>query len=232
MNLAHEDIFIREEALIGREGLKKLTAARVAICGLGGVGSYLAEALARSAIGHLLLIDCDTVTVSNINRQLCALHSTVGQNKADVVAARINDINPKCQVKIEKIFLDESSEIAKILQDIDYIGDAIDYMPGKIALITYAYHHKMPLISSMGAGRRLDPLKFSIADISKTFDCPMAKTLRQQLRTLGIHKGVQVVFSSEIPLPASAEYIGSIAFVPSVAGLVMASKIVKDIIEK
>lgn len=232
MNKSQEEIFIREETLIGKKALEQLATAQVAVCGLGGVGSYLAEALARSAIGNLLLIDFDQVTVSNINRQLCALQSTVGRDKANVVASRIADINPDCQVKTIKIFLDESSDMAKIFQGIDYIGDAIDYIPGKIALITYAYRHNLPIISSMGAGRRLDPLRFSIEDISKTYNCPLAKELRRRLRRLGIDKGIKVVFSSELPLPAKGEFPGSISYVPSVAGLIMASEIVKDIINK
>lgn len=230
MNKSHEEIFIREETLIGKKSLDQLAAAHVAVCGLGGVGSYLAEALARSAIGNLLLIDFDQVTVSNINRQLCALHSTVGQDKANVVASRIADINPDCQVKTMKIFLDESSDMEKIFQGIDYIGDAIDYIPGKVALITYARRHNLPIISSMGAARRLDPLKFSIADISKTYNCPLAKEMRRRLRRLGIDKGIKVVFSSELPLPAKGKFSGSISYVPSAAGLIMASEIVKDII--
>lgn len=232
MTYAQEDIFTREEALIGKDGLAKLNAVEVAVCGLGGVGSYLAEALARCFVGKLLLIDFKQVSISNINRQLCALQSTVGLDKADVVASRIADINPDCQVRISKIFLDNNSDMAEIFQGIDYIGDAIDYIPGKIALIAYAKSHNVPIISSMGAGKRLDPLKLTITDISKTYNCPLAKEVRRHLRALGIDKGVKVVFSSELPLPAHSEYLGSIAFVPSVAGLLLASEIVRDILNK
>lgn len=232
MSFSEEDIFIREEALIGKAGLAKLAKAKVAVCGLGGVGSYLVEALARCAIGNLLLIDFDQVAASNINRQLCALQSTVGLDKADVIAARIKDINPDCRIEIKKIFLDENSDMGDIFDQINYIGDAIDHMPAKTALIEYAYHHQLPIISSMGAGRRLDPSKMAITDIANTHSCPMAKSMRHRLRQIGITKGVKVVFSSELPMPASGEFIGSIAFVPSVAGLLMASEIVNDILEK
>ncbi len=232
MSYSSDEIFVREQALIGEQGLVKLTAAKIAICGLGGVGSYLAEALARAAIGSLVLIDFDQVAVSNINRQLCALHSTIGQDKADVIAQRIADINPACRVQISKQFIDVNTDFAALFKGCDYIGDAIDYVPGKLALIEYAYQQGVPLISAMGAGRRLDPTKFEIADISQTHGCPLAKNMRKQLKERGITKGVKVVFSTEQPLPAAGDAIGSISFVPSVAGLMMAGAIIADVLQR
>ena len=229
--LPYEEIFAREKVLIGEAGLKKLAAASVAICGLGGVGSYLAEALARSAIGRLLLIDFDQVAVSNINRQLCALSSSVGRDKADVIAERIEEINPACELQIAKVFIDEDSNFPELLAGIDYIGDAIDYVPGKIALIEYAYRQQIPVIAAMGAGRRLDPGKLLVADISQTFCCPLAKSMRRKLREREIYQGVKVVFSTEQPLPAAGDEIGSMAFVPAAAGMLMASQIVRDLLD-
>lgn len=226
----YQEIFNREQLLIGAEGLQKLASATVAVCGLGGVGSYLAEALARSAVGGLLLIDFDQVAVSNINRQLCALSSTVGMDKADVIAGRISEINPDCQVVVAKTFIDEATPLQELLAGVDYLADAIDYVPGKLALIEYAYRCQLPIISAMGAGRRLDPSKLQIADIAQSFACPLAKTIRRRLRERGIEHGVKVVFSSEQPLPAQGDEIGSIAFVPSVAGLLMAGQIVRDLL--
>jgi tRNA A37 threonylcarbamoyladenosine dehydratase len=232
MAYAREEIFARQRALIGDVGMEKLAKSSIAICGLGGVGSYLAEALARCAIGHLLLIDFDRVDVSNINRQLCALHSTVGQYKADIVAERIADINPDCRVEIAKIFLEPDSNLAQLLSGIDYLADAIDHVPAKLSLIEYAYHRDLPLISAMGAGRRLNPHCLQVADISATHGCPLARIIRKQLRERGIRRGVKVVFSAEQPLPVTEGNLGSMAFVPSVAGLLMAAEIVNDILQR
>ena len=229
--LSYAEIFAREAALIGQAGVKKLAAASVAVCGLGGVGSYLVEALARSAIGKLLLIDFDQVAVSNINRQLCALSSTVGRDKAYVIAERIREINPFCELRIAKVFIDENIPFPELLAGIDYIGDAIDYVPGKIALIEYAYQQQIPIIAAMGAGRRLDPSKLMIADIAKTYGCPLAKNIRKRLRERGIYSGVKVVFSTEPPLPTEGDELGSMAFVPAVAGMMMAAQIVRDILD-
>lgn len=230
MSYGFDEIFVREKALIGNSGLSKLRAAKVAVCGLGGVGSYLAEALARSAVGHLLLIDFDQVAASNINRQLCALQSTVGQDKADVVAARIADINSECVVQCRKIFLSAETDYQELFSGLDYIADAIDHVPAKLAMIEYAYQHNQRIISAMGAGRRLDPTELRISDIAKTHGCPLAKSIRKQLRERGIEQGIKVVFSPEPALPVEGE-IGSMAFVPAVAGLLMASEIVQDILD-
>jgi tRNA threonylcarbamoyladenosine dehydratase len=230
MSYSSEQIFSRELALIGKEGLARLAAARVAVCGLGGVGSYLVEALARSGIGQLLLIDFDLVAPSNINRQLCALQSTVGRPKVEVVAERIADINPLCRVEARRLRLAPDSDFAAVLSGVDYIGDAIDELPAKIALIAYAYHNAVPLISAMGAGRRLDPTQLQVADISQTQGCPLARRLRKSLREIGIERGVKVAFSNEPPLEIKEETMGSIAFIPSVMGLLLASQIVRDLL--
>ncbi len=225
-----EELYQRELSLIGKEGLDRLERARVAVCGLGGVGSYAAEALARCGVGQLTLVDFDKVDVSNINRQLCALHSTVGRDKADVVAERIADIDPACRVRKEKIFLDENTDMDALFADTDYIVDAIDHVPAKIAMICYAHGRGLPLISAMGAGRRVDPSCLRTADISETSGCPLARNIRKLLRERGINKGVKVVFSTERPLPVKEGELGSIAFVPSVAGLLMASVVVRDLL--
>jgi tRNA threonylcarbamoyladenosine dehydratase len=229
MSQFDQEVFVREIALLGADGFAKLTKANVAVCGVGGVGSYLAEALARAGIGKLIIIDFDQVTKSNINRQLYALHSTLGQDKAELAARRINDINPECQVEVKKIFLDEHTDYNELFADIDYIADAIDYVNGKVAMIKFAKSNDIPIISSMGTGRRLDPTRMAIADISKTYNCPLAKSIRHQLKQIGIYKGVNVLFSDELPIKSDEDFISSISFVPSVAGLIMASKIVKDI---
>ena len=225
------DIFQRQLVLIGEKNFTKLQSATVVICGLGGVGSYITEALARCGIGRLILIDHDKVDISNINRQLCALQSTVGQYKVDVISARIADISPSCKIETRQMFIDEDN-IADIFEfNIDYIADAIDYVPGKLALIEHCQKKKIPIISAMGAGRRFDPCKLKLADVSKTHTCPLAKNIRKQLRSRGITAGVQVVFSEEEPLKQieNTSIIGSIYFVTSVMGLIMASEIVKNL---
>ncbi len=229
MSYPREDIYQRELALLGADALARLAESRVAVFGVGGVGSYAVEALARSGVGHLLLVDFDTVAVSNINRQLCALHSTVGMAKVDVMAARIADIDPACQVTVVKDFIDENTNLDVLLSGVDYLIDAIDHVPAKISLICYAVQHQLPVISAMGAGRRLDPAKLAVADISQTYGCPLARNIRKNLREKGISSGVKVIFSSEQAMPVEPGQLGSIAFVPSVAGLLMASEAVKDL---
>ena len=233
---SHAEIFQRQQALLGDKAMEALAQAHVAVCGLGGVGSYLVEALARSGIGALTLVDFDRVAVSNLNRQLCALQSTVGQEKAEVVAARIQDINPYCRLQLKKSFFTDDNA-AQILGKVDYIADAIDHIPGKVGLIAYAKEQEIPIISAMGAARRVDPARLRIADISETHVCPLARMLRKELRWREIERGVTVVFSEE-PAKAQekisasgeeAQFLGSVAFVPSVMGLLMASVIVRDL---
>lgn len=233
--------FARTELLIGEQGVAKLAASTVAIFGVGGVGSYVVEALARAGIGKLVLIDHDTVSLTNINRQLPALQSTIGQSKVGVMAQRILDINPDCQVEAIQQFYDKTHSEALIRSEYTYIVDAIDSITAKVDLIVTAMEKKIPIVSSMGAGNKLDPTQFKLADISKTNVCPMAKAVRKILRERGVTKGLKVVFSTEMPrtpLEPHAEETGirrqlpaSISFVPSVAGLFLASAVVNDILK-
>ena len=226
------NIYQREEILLGREALERLAASHVAVCGLGGVGSYLCEALARSGVGELTLIDSDTVVESNLNRQLYALRSTVGKYKTQVAADRIADINPGIRLHLLRDYITPDNA-ATLVSGCGYICDAIDFVPGKIALMEYAWHNKVPLISAMGAGRRLDPSRLRIDDISHTGNCPLARSIRRQLRQRGINEGIIVCCSSETPVRqlSDPDTIGSVAFVPSVMGLMMAGHVVRTIAE-
>jgi len=227
--------FSRTELLIGSDGLEKLRNSSVAVFGIGGVGSYIAEALARSGVGSLTLVDSDTVSITNLNRQLIALHSTVGRYKTEVAKARILDINPACKVNALNVYY-TGSEIK--LSGFDYIADAIDSVTSKLNLIETAKRLDIPIISAMGTGNKLDPAKLRITDISKTSMCPLAKAIRLELRKRSIlhHK---VVYSEEQPVAHKKESdedqtyrktIGSTSFVPPVAGLLMASEIVRELI--
>lgn len=234
--------FARTELLIGKQGVAKLAESTVAIFGVGGVGSYVVEALARSGIGKLVLIDHDTVSLTNINRQLPALESTIGLAKVEVMRQRILDINPSCQVEAIQQFYDKEQREALIRSEYTYIVDAIDSITAKVDLIVTAMGKNIPIISSMGAGNKLDPTQFKVTDISKTHSCPMAKAVRKILRDRGVTKGLKVVFSTETPLTPLEPYTeeaglrrqvpGSMAFVPSVAGLFLASAVVNDILKK
>ena len=210
--------FSRTAILLGEENLEKLKRARVAVFGVGGVGGYVVEALARSGVGVLDLIDKDTVSESNINRQIIALHSTVGRYKTEVAAERARDINPDICVRV-------------------YVVDAIDTVSGKIAIVEEAKKANVPVIAAMGAGNKLDPTKFEVADISKTSVCPLARVMRRELKKRGIEH-LKVVYSKEEPLPSpvvdeeSGKSVpGSVAFVPSVVGLILAGEVVKDLIK-
>ncbi len=220
--------FARTEKLIGSESVKLLQDAAVIVFGIGGVGSYVAEGLARAGIGKLTLVDKDTVDITNLNRQLPALHSTLGKPKAEVMAQRIRDINPKCKIEAaECFFLPENADTFDFTQ-YDYIVDAIDTVTGKIAIIEKAYTESVPVISSMGTGNKLDPTAFKIARIEKTSVCPLAKVMRKELKKRGI-KGVKVLYSEEEPVNTGYRTPASISFVPSVAGLIIAGEVVKDI---
>lgn len=223
--------------LIGKEGVEKLKKARVAVFGIGGVGGYVVEALARSGVGALDLIDKDVVSASNINRQIIALHSTVGKLKTEVAAARAKDINPNIDVRCHNVFYLPENADDFDFSSYDYIVDAIDTVSGKIALIERAKAANIPVISSMGAGNKLNATAFEVADISKTSVCPLARVMRRELKKRGIDH-VKVVYSKEEPLPSlltdeeSGKAIaGSIAFVPSVAGLIIAGEVIKDLIK-
>lgn len=229
--------FSRTALLLGEEGLHKLQHARVAIFGIGGVGGYVAEALARSGIGALDLIDRDIVSLSNINRQIIALHSTVGKYKAEVMKDRIHDISPDTQVSAKVcFFLPENAQQFDFSQ-YDYVVDAVDTVSAKIQIIVQAKEAGVPVISSMGAGNKLDPSRFEVADIYKTSVCPLAKVMRRELKKRNI-KDVKVVYSKEEPIrpienvrdEESGKVIpGSLAFVPSAAGLILASQVVRDL---
>lgn len=230
--------FSRTALLIGEEGVEKLKKARVAVFGVGGVGGYVVEALARSGVGSLDLVDKDTVSVSNLNRQIIALHSTLGKLKTEVAKERAKDINPEIKVECHNIFYLPETESEFDFSSYDYIVDAIDTVSGKIALIEQAKAANVPVISSMGAGNKLDPTVFEVADISKTSVCPLARVMRRELKKRGIDH-VKVVYSKEEPLQSKLTdeesgkpIAGSIAFVPSVVGLIIASEVIKDLIEK
>lgn len=226
--------FSRTELLLGAEGISRLKNSSVAVFGVGGVGSYTAEALARSGIGNITLIDNDTVNVTNINRQIIALQSTVGMLKTEAAKARILDINPNCNVTLHSCFY-TGNEFP--LDEFDYIADAIDSVTSKLNLIENAIKLNIPIISSMGTGNKLDPTKLVVTDISKTEMCPLAKIVRTELRKRGINHHT-VVYSTEKPVAHKAisdeesgkrKTIGSVSYVPSVAGLIMAGRIINDI---
>ncbi len=225
-----EKQFERTALLFGEVGVEKLKTARVAIFGVGGVGGYCAEALARAGVGELLLVDKDVVDESNINRQIIALHSTVGKPKVEVMQARIADINPACVVTARVCFyLPESADEFDFSQ-FDYIVDAVDNVTAKTEIICRAKKAKKPVISAMGAGNKLFPELFEIADISKTQVCPLARAVRKKLKERGVENGVKVVYSKEIPTFVG-EKVGSVSFTPSVMGLLMAGEVIKDLVK-
>mgnify|MGYP001449031867 CR=1 FL=1 len=240
--------FSRTELAVGPEGLDKLRGSTVAVLGIGGVGSIAAEALARTGVGRLILIDKDVVDITNINRQIHALTTTVGQPKADLMAERIKLINPECDVISLRMFYTEETYEQLFEYPLDYVLDASDTISYKIHLIKQCLERKIPIISSMGAANKMDPTRFQVVDISKTHTDPIARVVRTKLRREGIKKGVKVVFSDEEPMkpredvtqrivPENAPEIrkaqqppASNAFVPPVAGLIMVSVIVKDLL--
>lgn len=246
--------FSRTELLLGKEAMERLSRARVAVFGVGGVGGYAVEALVRSGVGAIDLIDDDKVCLTNLNRQIIATRKTVGQYKVDVMKERILDINPDCRVEIHKCFyLPETQDEFDFVQ-YSYVIDAVDTVTAKIALVMQARETGTPIISSMGAGNKLNPAEFEVADIYKTSVCPLAKVMRRELKKRGVKK-LKVVYSKEQPLtpkedkasgcrencicPPGTEHKcterraipGSTAFVPSVAGLIIASEVVKDLIQ-
>ena len=231
--------FSRTELLLGSQAMEQLSNAKVAVFGLGGVGGYVVEALARSGIGALELIDHDTISITNINRQLLATHATIGQSKAQAAANRARDINPDIQVTVRECFFGPDTAHTFDFKNYSYVVDAIDTVTGKLALVQAAQAANVPIISSMGTGNKLDPTKFQIADISKTSVCPLARIMRKECAKQGI-KHLKVLFSTEDPLspglPETEELPegrralpGSVAFVPSVAGLIIAGEVIKDL---
>jgi len=222
--------FSREERLIGKENVEKLNKSKVAVFGIGGVGSFVVEGLSRAGIGKFQLVDNDTVDITNINRQIHANITTVGKNKVDVMKERILSINPEAEVDVSTEFFMPGSKLVD--NSLDYIVDAIDTVTGKIELVCRANELNIPIISAMGTGNKLDPTKFEVTDIYKTSVCPLAKVMRKELRSRGIQK-LKVVYSKEEPIkPNDGDYKtpASISFVPSVAGLIIAGEVIKDII--
>lgn len=230
-----EEQFSRTEMLIGKEGIEKLRNSKVAVFGIGGVGSFVVEGLARAGVGNFILVDNDKVALSNLNRQIIATTKTIGNLKVEVAKERILEINPNANVQIySEFFMPESPEIFD--NTTNYIVDAIDTVTAKLELVMRANKLNIPIISSMGTGNKLDPTKFEVTDIFKTSVCPLAKVMRKELKTRGIKK-LKVVYSKEEPIKVDTEVgkkpiPGSISFVPSVAGLIIAGEVIKDIIEK
>ena len=227
---ASKDALCRTEQLIGSDAIAKLKNARVAVFGIGGVGSYVVEALARSGVGNLDLIDNDTVAESNLNRQLVALHSTLGKPKVEVAKERVNDIDPDIKVNARQCFYLPEEADKFPFGEYDYIVDAIDTVKAKISLVEEANKVGTPIICSMGTGNKLDPTRFEISDISKTSVCPLAKVIRVELRKRGINH-LKVLYSKEEPVNVGSRTPASIAFVPSVAGLIIAGEVIKDLIK-
>ena len=234
--------FSRSARVIGCGAIERLKHARVAVFGVGGVGGYVCEALARAGVGAIDLFDSDAVSLSNVNRLIIALHSTVGQAKVEVMRARILDINPDCEVKIHNVFYLPENADDYPLDGYDYIADAIDTVAAKLELIVRATRAGIPIISSMGTGNKLDPSRLTVTDLSKTAGCPLARVMRRELKARGITH-LRVVYSEEPPVqaPPDAPALendphkrvppGSLPFVPPVAGFLMASEIVKDLIK-
>lgn len=244
--------FSRTELTLGKENMEKLKSSRVAVFGIGGVGGYVVEALARSGVGEIDIVDDDKICLTNINRQIYALRSTVGKYKVDVAEARIADINPACKVYKHRMFFSPETKGEFDFSAYDYIVDAIDTVTGKIALVECANAVSVPIISSMGAGNKLDPTAFEVADIYKTSVCPLARVMRTELKKRKI-PSLKVVYSKEKPIPpkeneengckthcvcplgtvrkctARRQVPGSTAFVPSVVGLIIAAEVVKDL---
>ena len=242
--------FSRSEKLLGGEAMEILKDSAVAVFGIGGVGSYTVEALARCGVGKLILVDNDVVCVTNINRQLAALHSTVGQKKTEVIKQRVLDINPSLEVETYDCFFDEETVGRFDFSKYDYIADAIDTVKSKVLLIERARLENVKIISSMGTGNKLNPTRLEIDDIYKTEVCPLARVMRKELKAKGI-KNLKVLYSKELPVKSAETKVteetsqdqdedlkngypapGSVSFVPSVAGLIIAGEIIKDLIKE
>ena len=234
--------FLRTAMLLGEDAIEKLQSARVAVFGIGGVGGYTVEALARAGIGHIDVIDNDTVSRSNINRQILATHSTVGMPKVQAAKQRILDINPDCDVVTHQVFYTPETEAQFDFTQYDYIVDAIDTVTGKLALVQNAHAVGTPIICCMGTGNKLDASAFQVSDISKTSTCPLARIMRKELSKRGI-KHLKVVYSQEEALTPTGweeeaaalgkrQIPGSVSFVPGAAGLILAGEVIKDIATK
>ena len=229
--------FCRTELLVGEEGINKLHNSKVIVFGIGGVGSFVVEALTRAGVGNLILVDNDTICISNLNRQIHATQATVGMIKVEAMKERVISINPKCNVEAKQVFItaDNISEI--IPSDVDYVVDAIDTVTSKLALAEYCYKNNINIISSMGTGNKMDPTQFRVSDVFKTKVCPLAKVMRHELRKRGVKK-LKVVYSEEMPMtPDKGRAVpsgkrqtpGSISFVPPVAGMIIGGEVIKDL---
>lgn len=230
----------RTALLLGTEGMRRLAASHVLVVGLGGVGAYAAEEIARAGVGRMTLVDADVVSLSNLNRQLPALHSTLGKPKAEVMAARLRDINPGLEIEVRNCFVrDEETEALLDAAHYDFVVDAIDTLSPKTFLIYHALQRHLPIISSMGAGAKVDPSRIRIADISKTTDCALARAVRKRLRGMGISSGLPVVFSTE---PANPQAIlevedeackrtttGTVSYMPALFGCYLASYVIRHL---
>ena len=245
--------FSRTELLVGADGIEKLKNAKVMVFGVGGVGSFAVEALTRAGVGTLILVDDDTVCITNLNRQIHATHNTVNKNKVDVMKERILSINKNCNVITHQVFVTPENLKELIPDDVDYVIDAIDTVTAKIALAQYCYEKGINLIASMGTGNKLDPTQFKVADIYDTKVCPLAKVMRYELKKRGVKK-LKVVYSEEKPMKPSGEKIvpletedtskdstklvktkrqvpGSVSFVPPVAGMILGGEVIKSILD-
>ena len=231
MSLNIEDIYQRTKLVIGNEAVEKLKKAKVCICGIGGVGSYVMEALARIGIGNITVIDKDKVDVTNINRQIIATVGNVDKLKVNCAKERINEINPNIKVEVINVYIDDGNIHGYVNTTYDYVIDAIDSISSKVALIKHCYDNNINIISCMGMGNKVEPLKIKVSDIYKTSVCPLAKIMRKRLKEQNI-KRLKVVYSEEIPIKNDTNILGSVSYVPSVAGLVIASEVVKDIINR
>lgn len=251
---------VRTELLIGEEGIKKLQNSKVIIFGVGGVGSFTTEALTRTGVGTIIIVDNDTVDISNLNRQIYATRETVDRNKVDVMKERMLLINPECNVITKQVFLTEKNIAEVIPDDVDYVVDAIDSVTSKLALAEYCYKKKIKLIASMGTGNKFDPSQFKVADINQTKVCPLARVMRIELKKRGVKK-LKVVYSEEKPVKPMApknqapkteepkveanktedgeikrlskrSTPGSMSFVPAVSGMILASQVVNDLLKE
>ena len=229
--------FCRTELLIGEDGIEKLYNSKVIVFGIGGVGSFVVEALTRAGVGNLILVDNDTVCISNLNRQIHATQDTVGNVKVEAMKARVLSINPNCNVEAKQEFITADNIQEIIPEDIDYVVDAIDTVTSKLALAEYCYKKDIKLIASMGTGNKMDPTQFRVTDVFKTKVCPLAKVMRAELRKRGVKK-LKVVYSEEVPMvPNKGRAVvskkrqtpGSISFVPPVAGMIIGGEVIKDL---
>ena len=229
--------FCRTELLIGEDGIEKLHNSKVIVFGIGGVGSFVVEALTRAGVGNLILVDNDTVCISNLNRQIHATQATVESVKVEAMKARVLSINPNCKVEAKQEFITADNIQEIIPEDIDYVVDAIDTVTSKLALAEYCYKNDIKLIASMGTGNKIDPTQFRVTDVFKTKVCPLAKVMRTELRKRGVKK-LKVVYSEEVPMvPNKGRAVpskkrqtpGSISFVPPVAGMIIGGEVIKDL---